>query len=283
MRIPYADIKDYVPAAVGEQVAINHTECPAGQDTRRRLFIKNSGDAVMAYCHNCSGHLVRKRHRGVRSAEVVQALLAQASAVEATATEVQLPPDMQLNPTLWPDAARAWVYGCNLDDKDIQDYSLGYSPSWGRVILPVYEGGKCIFWQGRLIEGTGQKYISVKSAKKPLFVGIPDPVKEQDRGRWNGTFIVEDMMSALRLTKYGWHSLALLGTSEPDDILARMPKGPNCVVWLDDDVPGRRRATVLGNRLKLLSGGTVWRVKAGTLQPKQMSDDEINHVNFEHD
>jgi len=43
----------HLELAEGEQVRINHTECTAGSDTRKRLYIKNKGSHIVAYCHNC--------------------------------------------------------------------------------------------------------------------------------------------------------------------------------------------------------------------------------------
>ena len=40
----------------GETVRYNHTDCPAGEDTRRRLYLtRPHADPtwVLGYCHNC--------------------------------------------------------------------------------------------------------------------------------------------------------------------------------------------------------------------------------------
>lgn len=39
----------------GEQVHINHKGCPAGTDTKKRLYIKRTDKGWVAYCHHCSG------------------------------------------------------------------------------------------------------------------------------------------------------------------------------------------------------------------------------------
>ena len=38
---------------VGETVRINHADCEAGEDTRRRLYITMKPDILLGYCHNC--------------------------------------------------------------------------------------------------------------------------------------------------------------------------------------------------------------------------------------
>lgn len=278
MLIPYADFKHAVPQP-GQQVRINHDACPAGADRRARLYVKNDGSATMAYCHNCGGHAVRRTHgTKTRHVDLIKKLLAREEAAAVLTDEVELPGDTTLQPHQFSDKAKAWLYGYNLTDKDIQDYSIGYSPSWGRVILPVYEDGKLIFWQGRRVDSdSGEKYISVRSAKKPLFTAMPTDTS----ALWNGTMIVEDMLSAIRCAMFGWPALALLGTSEPDDIVARLPQGPNSCVWLDDDEAGRRKSAPLIERLKLIGKGVVYRPSGNQPQPKNLSPEELKEVGFD--
>lgn len=42
------------PSNMGEQIHINHTECEAGVDTKRRLYIKRTDRGLVAYCHHCN-------------------------------------------------------------------------------------------------------------------------------------------------------------------------------------------------------------------------------------
>lgn len=272
--ISYADIRDHIPDVVGEQCRINHIDCPAGTDTRQRLYIKRTHEAVLAYCHNCTGKLIRSAN-GVRRIDVIQRLLAAAEA-EPTHTDVQLPDDMRCHPADFPIEARAWLYRYHLNDEDIKNHHIGYSPSLGRVILPVYEDGKCIFWQGRQIDGAGPKYISVRSAKKPVFMA------EAEVPMYNAT-ITEDMLSAIRMSKYRPEDgpstkthctgVALLGTNGPDDLAVRLAGFKWITVWLDDDVAGRTKATEIAQRMKLVTNASVRIIHAP--EPKKLSDKEI--------
>lgn len=39
----------------GQQINVDHRDCPAGTDTRKRLYLKRtSSGAVLAYCHHCN-------------------------------------------------------------------------------------------------------------------------------------------------------------------------------------------------------------------------------------
>ncbi len=52
----------------GLQVRVNHLDCPAGPDSKRRLYVKRPTDNInmqIAYCHNCgcSGHIKDRASR----------------------------------------------------------------------------------------------------------------------------------------------------------------------------------------------------------------------------
>lgn len=42
-----------IPSHLGEQIHINHEGCPAGVDTKFRLYIKKDEKGLLAYCHHC--------------------------------------------------------------------------------------------------------------------------------------------------------------------------------------------------------------------------------------
>lgn len=272
MSIPREHIHPHIPA-VGQQINVNHDECPAGRDTRQRLYIKRTPEAVLAYCHNCNGHLVERTHNKVRPMALLEKLIREGEATELIQQEVKMPDDATSLPHEWPPEALAWVYQYNLDDTDILRHGISYSPSWGRVILPVYDGGKLIFWQGRRVNETpAPKYISVRSAHKPLFTVMALPHTPAIITRT--VAIVEDYLSALRIAKSGAaDAIALLGTDGPSDLPSRLSGYRKILVWLDADHAGRTKAGPLATRLS-----TTTRCKVGTItfkQPKECTDGEI--------
>lgn len=275
MRIPASDYAHYIPEQVGEQVRVDHTNCPAGADTRARLYIVRQPDAALAYCHNCGGYGVKSLSRKVRHRDVLQRLVDDYDLSERTVAKVKLPDDTVLSHHLWPAEARAWLYGYHLDDDDIYNYGIGYSPSWGRVILPVYRDGELVFWQGRQIDGGGPKYVSVKGAKKPLFIA-------NSRTYTHNMFVVEDMLSAIRIAKSSSMraAVALLGTDATDDVIEVVNTVAHNTVWLDNDEAGRRKAPLLIARLKLCKRGkgAVWTLKGNPPQPKNLSPDDLELI-----
>ena len=38
---------------LGQQKNFNHIDCPAGTDTRGRLYVKRVSGGILGYCHNC--------------------------------------------------------------------------------------------------------------------------------------------------------------------------------------------------------------------------------------
>lgn len=274
-RISREEIDPYIPSTVGDQVHINHESCPAGRDTKRRLYIKRTNYAILAYCHNCGGYRVSRTSKMLKPAELMERLVNAHVEDNERREEVALPEDMEYGPAMWPSDARAWLYKHHLNDMDIVKYKIGYSESWGRVILPVYEDGKCIFWQGRSVDGADPKYISVKSAKKPLFFAT------HSSGRAHHIAVVEDMLSAIRVARDSGSgdAVALLGTTLDDKDTERLMNYASgaVVMWLDDDVPGRTRSLELVRRLRTIGQGHVYHV-VGKAQPKNLNKEEIRSV-----
>lgn len=270
MKLPVEHFKPYIPTVVGQQININHDDCPAGRDTRSRLYVKRTQDAVLAYCHNCNGHRVIRTSKRVRPLALLRKIV-QESESTIVQPEVHLPPDAESDPDKWPVAAQAWIYQYNIIARDIRILGICYSESWGRVILPVHSGGKLIFWQGRKIEGSGPKYISVSCGHKPLFFQ-PCP-----RGTCNTVVVVEDYLSAVRVSHAtSCDAVALLGTTGPDDLAEQLSGYHHIIVWLDPDHAGRSKSKVLADRLKLTSRARVYNITGPNKQPKECSDGEIN-------
>jgi DNA primase len=258
VRIPYADYKEHIPDRAGTQVAINHLNCPAGVDSKRRLYIKRTDDAVLVYCHHCSGHAVRSTRKGVRSVETIKRLLADAEEHERVVSTVELPFDVNYRIEAWPVEAQAWLYKYAINSSDVADYSICYSETWNRVIIPVYDAGRLVFWQGRKVAdtGPGPKYISVRSSKKPMFATYSRNVLPKSTGR--KLVVVEDCLSAIRIARDTCaDAIALLGTTAPSDLVAFAKRYPHVIVWLDDDDAGRTKAIDIHRSLVLMTSSNV--------------------------
>lgn len=268
MRIPPDEFRHAGEhLAVDQQVNIDHVFCSAGADTRARLYVKRTRDAVLAYCHNCGGHgIVGLRKSTVKSIEDL--LIENEAVAQQGLGELVMPDDVMGDPDGWPAEAAAWLYHYGISRSEIINNEIGYSPSWDRVILPVFSGGKLVYWQGRAVrKGQDPKYISAKAHNKVMFTAHTTSMKK-DRFK---VFIVEDMLSAIKMSRY-CDAIALLGTSpDIDDLTVRLENYKNVGIYLDPDHAGYTKAIELEKRLSLVFLGTVKRYQLSK-QPKEMDN-----------
>lgn len=272
---------DMVPPD-GTQVHINHANCPAGEDTRKRLYIKRDGDVVLAYCHNCGGSSAYKNYgRGATAhtrefdREDYDKLVADAPLI--VDDEIALPDGYG---TPLNKHVQGWKYcqESGLSSPTIHKSAIYYSESLDRMIIPIKdaEEKKYIYWQGRSFNPAVPKYINVKGVSKPLFV-----LKNvQQAEHPNRTILVEDAISAWRVwqdcTMANTQIIALLGTKvDTADLLPYVGGGKashHIIVWLDEDVAGRQ-ATVELKPTLLALGKKVSCVDVSKFpQPKRCVD-----------
>lgn len=271
MRIPH---EDFVPAGMklllGQQQRINHLNCPAGADSRQRLYIKRQGGKLLAYCHNCGGWGVRGINR--RDVKAIDELLVEHESAQRNGHgELVLPEDKQMDPDTWPGEAANWVYKYGITRDEIIDHELCYSSAWNRVILPVYENGKLVFWQGRAVnEWQDPKYISAKSHAKAMFFAHANLAS----GR-NKCIITEDILSAIKVSRW-CDSIALLGTSPDfDGLRDRLENYKRVGIFLDPDHAGHTKSIELEKRLDLVFRGRVSRIYSHVYQPKEMDNSAL--------
>lgn len=272
--VTWTDIAQHVPFRIGEQVHVNHDTCPAGVDTKRRLYIKNDHNAVLAYCHHCNGHYVKAKGKR-RHKEVLEDLVEGDAAPDKA--KPQLPDDCVSFNWDWPNPALGWVVGTGLAPEYLNDAGVVYSPSWGRVIIPVYNDGELVFWQGRNVGITpGPKYVSVSGEKKPIAVFL------NKRSMATTLVITEDVMSALRVVQdTECDAMALLGTSISDEHITHIQNSDyrRVVVWLDMDAPGIEASTKIQTRLYNVLPCSVEAIRSYD-EPKRLSNSALTNALF---
>lgn len=130
------------------QIRVNHEDCPAGADFRKRLYIKRiSPTKVVGFCHNCGCKGVA--HTGPSLVR---------RAIEKEIYNPALPADCTKE---IPKAFRAYLYKYRF--MDLSDFY--YSPSLNRLIIPIHINGELVGWAGRSL--TQQpKWIYPKGMKK---------------------------------------------------------------------------------------------------------------------
>jgi len=252
--------------APGEQVRRNHEPCPAGVDTRQRWYIKKTEDGrrIVAFCHNCG-------QKGVLDVGLTGKSIRPTPISSTGARKIQLPADMEMNPSLWPEEARKWVLKSGLDFQDCKGVGAGYSYSQARLILPIWRDSELEGFQARSFNPKEIKYLTYAKTKplRAWYNGTREP----------GTVVVcEDLLSAWKISQAGFTGFACLGSAGgASEIFALSKQYNRLVIWLDNDKP-----EVLKNSRRLLRYGEMFfpetGIVLGSSDPKRHSLEDIRRT-----
>ena len=204
----------------------NHADCPAGTDTRRRLYItRKDNGIIVGYCHNCGSS-------GVAGASSSRYKRAAADMVcDRKVQEVVMPPNLEFDPFRWPNEAARWVQKAGIDLTIVQKYALAYDLDSRRVIIPKYDvDNRLVMWQSRRIYVDGSpKYVTMTQ----LDASVHEPIGT----RGDTVIVVEDMLSAIKLDAYvGYDAIPLFSSNvKIEKLLTPTAKYDTIVVWLDND------------------------------------------------
>lgn len=270
-RINTKDFKHLAPDVVGEQVNVNHANCPAGTDTKRRLYIKrtrkNGRDIILAYCHHCglSGVAMGDKQKVKRSREH--------SGVSTSGDigNVRMPYDVTGDESQWPYAARSWVRQAALTSEEVKKYGMVYSELYDRVIVPIYNGGEGLSgWIGRRLKGDGPKYLYEGKSDLKFYA-----VCLKSDSSW--VCVVEDILSCIRVSRH-MNCIALCGTTVTDKVLVKLSKYSNVLIYLDDDnFDVRKKQRLLKTKLSSLCDN-VYLVHSNGTDPKELDDSTLKDL-----
>lgn len=277
---PHIDSLDF-----GESTRINHENCPAGEDTRRRLYLHKPpthGGKVLAYCHNCQegASWVGGEYYRI-STEKDEAEYKRIKPIDLSKYE---PYDMDA----WPgDAKRElWRYGINGKGS----YTM-YDPSTHRLVVPVFESIDFTTYtahnlkgvQKKRLVGSGTKYIT--EMNNDLYdlssILINKPLLDKD----HIGVIVEDYLSGLRIIQWAQEEfnvkvLVNYGTKVNPEAIKNMTDVSKLIIWLDNDNNHViEQARTIGSVAKLIQPkGTAVMVHLEHDDPKKISYTTISEV-----
>jgi hypothetical protein len=227
------------------------------------LTVDHKATGWGAWCHRCSddGWVFRPRESFSQRLDRMQKTRAVEQAIEADASP---PWPAEHDVSAWPNEARVWLYKAGLNNDTIRTLGFYYHPPSKRVVMPVYEGGRCAYWQARGFDKSRPKYLN-PVARKAVF----------SRGSSGPIVITEDILSAVRVGDsgggVGW---CVMGTSLPDSVLLTlMRRKEPVVVWLDPDAAGLRGTGKFVTKLRAM--GVDARRHTSELDPKFYSREEI--------
>lgn len=278
--IPWKDVSEFPLIPIGHQVRTNHDNCPAGRDTRRRLYIKRTINGYVYYCHNCSDWGA-KWNTGVSDSYLPVAVLKELRNEDHVAYKLSILNEIRKefgNSDLhkWPLRARQWVakYDC-LNHYFAESY-LFWSNYCNRVGIVGF--GVTSELDDRPVQlrdvgiSLGPKYVTY--VPKEHLATYPSTDHKIDYA-----IITEDMISAAKIahcTDGQVHGIALLGTnvSHIGPIIPKLVKNKaNVLIWLDPDIPGNRATDKLR---KILRGyGISPSYTLTTPEPKHRSELQI--------
>lgn len=231
------------PVEIGETSRRNHQDCPAGVDTKRRLYLTIPSDSpttLLGYCHNC-----QEGTRAFLNIEPYRYKDKQADYKE----EREILSGHYGQPITQFEEGESNPIRCY-----VESYVLGfepvYDPTTGRLCLPIYSandpdpiGWNCRAWKGQQFP----KYI----------LNVP---KDWERvERWYGSpselVIVEDQVSAYACYQAGYSALCIFGaTVDPMTLYKHLSRELlKVVVWLDNDLEHiRNQARKIERDVKLI-------------------------------
>lgn len=242
-----------------------HPNCCEGKD--RALVVTRTPQGWKWYCHRCKKY----GKKPVKSLSPKEYQIWQQNVqIKPVSVDVQieLPVDYTRDIKSFPPDALAWLMKYGIEGHEVITYKIGYSPYLDRVILPVYENGELLYWQGRYLKMPtldNPKYMNVfKKARGGIYF------KRCDYGGPD-VALVEDYLSAIKVGRQV-DAYALLYAYLPDGLILELSAMYDRIwLWLDLD----KRGKVVQHINRYRSFGINTRLVPSDKDPKAYSDREI--------
>jgi DNA primase len=235
-----------------------------------KLLVEHAENGFKAWCYRCSmpGFVP---HPKPSLGERIAALREQRVADAAVEADPRPPMPANFNPSTWPASARVWLYKCGLSNVIIKEHGIYWCDRIKRVVLPVLDGPRLVYWQARGFDPERPKYLNPQ-IDKPIYksgpYSLPGPL-----------VLTEDILSAIKVGQVAT-AWSLLGTAMPDAVAAEIANlGVSVAVWLDPDAAGRKGRLRVTQQLRAL--GVDARIIRAEQDPKYYSVDQIREFILE--
>lgn len=232
-----------------------------------KLLVENADAGFKAWCYRCSiGGF--KPHPQPSLSERIAALREQRSADIAVESDPRPPMPANFDPSTWPLEPRVWLYKSGLSNATIKAHGFYWCERIKRVVLPVINGSKLVYWQARGFDPDRPKYLNPK-IDKPVYKSGPycaGPI-----------VLTEDILSAVKVGQIA-EAWARLGTGPLSDtlLIELASTGREIAVWLDPDEAGIKGRQRIGSQLRAL--GVSVRIIRAEQDPKYYSLDQIKEL-----
>lgn len=291
---PYVSITDDI--APGDTVRANHRDCPAGEDTRRRLYLtrtRSDPDALVAYCHNCQdgGYL-----RGIIKFESYRKVkhMDGTAAKTVRMDELKEPVNLEPNFNLWPTHAIGWAFKNKLNSVLVHQYGLQYDASSERVYIPRYsrvaKGVETPELTGYQLRNTDAhldvpKYLTVVGENDKGYTMMYGSSKATSGSTMVFLVVVEDYVSGIAIIEAFKddptlvHCIVNYGTKVNLEACHHAARYDSIVVWLDNDSSHvKNQAHVMARTIGLMNTNIDVAVESMYHDPKQYPDDTIRSI-----
>lgn len=233
--------------AIGQTKRLPH-DCGPGST----LFIQHKPKGWDAWCHRCNQkgwvpHPPESLHEKI---ERLRPLARADEVARENPHDVPLP--KVSNPADWPVAARVWLYKAGMTDNEIRANGFYYHERTKRVVLPIVQDGRVVYWQARGFDPDRPKYLNPRVDKNELLVRFRGVGGTNGGSAGTAVVLCEDILSAWKVANRGGvDAWCLLGTNLPDTAFREaLERGLRVYVWLDPDAAGIRGATKAIRRLR---------------------------------
>ena len=275
-RIPSKELLGH-EIAVGEQTHVDHLRCPAGSDTRQRLYIKRLGtDAYVGHCFNCGGS---GYHFG-NTPSRVQDLVGRREGKGATSSF-----PLGYTTTVLPLHVKEYLHKYALDDEEAEHLGYKYHEASDSLVMPYYQCRKAVVqsyqqrYMGDNVKFRYSTHEEKSYAKCSVVTNIPSTGFPKEYA-----VLTEDQISAYRVWRESGgkiHSTALLGTNLNTEVISILttiqPK--KLLIWMDADAAGIMASREISKTLvPILKNTKISHM--GFAQPKDLSVEELKeHLN----
>ena len=253
--------------SIAKNLAVNRKQridCDCGKG--KTLVVNHFPDKYSAYCFRCDydefeykGDLTLKELAHIKELNEI---------AENYDEPIKLPEDFS---DQIPQAGRLLLYRAGLSPSVWKEYGIGYSETYERIVLPVYdEAGDLVWLQQRAIHKQQKpKYIQPSSGRDSIvFRGHRSP------DNLRTVITVEDIFSGIRVGKFA-DTFALLGTKLSDAQATLLSRYDRVVTWMDGDKAGISGASSIRKTMGLVVD--VDNIQT-TVDPKALSNQSIQEI-----
>lgn len=168
-----------------------------------------------------------------------------------------------------PTHHATWLFKAGISTEQYTRCGIGWSEYHSRIILPIYDGDRLVYWQGRaVLAGQLPKYINPPGCKQGVLYHFGD---HRDRSR---LIVTEDILSCIRVGKH-LPSVSILGTSTSDEQAGYLCQFDLVEYWLDPDEAGIAGSKKGASKMAL---ATKSNILTSHKDPKNLSDRVLRSI-----